>query len=47
MVWTLPLKLLESFPSFIKRLAVPERCDIISKLGRLPWRKVLAKESLG
>jgi len=48
MVWTLLLKLLESLPSLIKRLTfhLIEGYDIISKLGRLPRGKVLAKESL-
>jgi len=47
-VWTLPLKLLESLPSLIKRLAFHfvKGCDIILKLGCLPWEEVLANESL-
>jgi len=48
MVWTHPLKLLKSFPCLIKgiTLCLVKGCDIISKLGRLPRRKVFAKKAL-
>ena len=48
MVWTLPLKLLESLPSLIKRLGfrLVKGCDIILKLGRLPRGKYLQRKAL-